>query len=379
MSQKCKVCGKGVYPMDPQINLDGSLFHKPCAKCADCQSQITLQNFTKNESGDTTLLLCKTHYFKRFHEGGAYVGGEKFHNKTASAGEGGGGAAAPAKAAAVASIKNSTKCKICGQSVYPMDPQVNLDGALFHSKCAKCADCKCQINISNFTKNTTGDDTVLLCKTHYNQRFNEAGGSFLGGDKFQVKNARDVNAAAVQAAAREPVKASIGKVEITDADKQSDKGVFDFKAKDHTRRASIKLEQPLSSTNSPVKVDDNSSAAVTPATTDVPVVTVFESVPSTNTADNNSTAAAAANDDSTTTDNNVAAAETEVSASNNNVAAAETEISSSNDNDEAATTTTAALGSNDEVVAVVDSSANDDSNGNNNSNNESDGVVEASI
>ncbi len=69
-----------------------------------------------------------------------YTDGEKFQNKTASSGEGGGGGAdAPAKAAAVASIKNSTKCKICGQSVYPMDPHVNLDGALFHSKCAKSA------------------------------------------------------------------------------------------------------------------------------------------------------------------------------------------------------------------------------------------------
>lgn len=82
MAAKCKVCVKSVYPMDPQINLDGSVFHKPCAKCADCQCQITIANFTKNESGDTTLLLCKTHYFKRFHEEGGYVGGDKFQNRS---------------------------------------------------------------------------------------------------------------------------------------------------------------------------------------------------------------------------------------------------------------------------------------------------------
>lgn len=34
---KCKICTKAVYPMDPQINLDGSVFHKPCAKCEDCK------------------------------------------------------------------------------------------------------------------------------------------------------------------------------------------------------------------------------------------------------------------------------------------------------------------------------------------------------
>ena len=64
--------------MDPQLNLDGRLFHKPCAKCADCQCQITVSNFAKGETGDQITLLCKTHYFKRFHEGGAYLGGEKY-------------------------------------------------------------------------------------------------------------------------------------------------------------------------------------------------------------------------------------------------------------------------------------------------------------
>ena len=68
--------------MDPQINLDGSIFHKPCAKCGDCNCQITISNFTKNESSDQTVLLCKIHYFKRFHEGGSYLGGDKYQ-KTA--------------------------------------------------------------------------------------------------------------------------------------------------------------------------------------------------------------------------------------------------------------------------------------------------------
>lgn len=27
---------------------------------------------------EKTTLLCKTHYFKRFREGGSYLGGEKF-------------------------------------------------------------------------------------------------------------------------------------------------------------------------------------------------------------------------------------------------------------------------------------------------------------
>jgi hypothetical protein len=82
MSVKCKICTKAVYPMDPQINLDGVKLHKPCAKCQDCGCQITTSNFTKNETQDETVLLCKIHYFKRFHEGGSYLGGEKFRVKS---------------------------------------------------------------------------------------------------------------------------------------------------------------------------------------------------------------------------------------------------------------------------------------------------------
>ena len=66
-----------------------------------------------------------------------------------------------------------TAYQICMKTVYVMDPQINLDGSLFHKHCAKCADCNCQINLSNFNKSETPDQTLLLCKTHYFQRFNE--------------------------------------------------------------------------------------------------------------------------------------------------------------------------------------------------------------
>lgn len=68
--------------MDPQINLDGSIFHKSCAKCQDCNCQITLSNFSlgKMVTGGV-VMLCKTHYFKRFHEGGSYLGEDKYQHK----------------------------------------------------------------------------------------------------------------------------------------------------------------------------------------------------------------------------------------------------------------------------------------------------------
>jgi len=79
-SNRCAPCGKPVYFNDAQITLDGSKYHKECAKCQDCRCQITLRNFTKCDD----VLLCKTHYFKRFHEENSYMGGDKF-TKSASA------------------------------------------------------------------------------------------------------------------------------------------------------------------------------------------------------------------------------------------------------------------------------------------------------
>lgn len=32
---KCVACGKGVYINDPQLSLDGSVYHKSCAKCTE--------------------------------------------------------------------------------------------------------------------------------------------------------------------------------------------------------------------------------------------------------------------------------------------------------------------------------------------------------
>ncbi len=77
---KCHACNKTVYRMDPQINLDGVVFHKPCAKCEECQCQITLANFTKDYAKEKKItLLCKTHYAsKRNREGGStYMGVER--------------------------------------------------------------------------------------------------------------------------------------------------------------------------------------------------------------------------------------------------------------------------------------------------------------
>jgi len=202
--------------MDQQINLDGSTFHKTCAKCVDCQCQITLSNFTKNENGDHTVLLCKTHYFARFNKGEGYSGGEKYQGKTKETN-------GKLSGSPLTTNKSSTLCKICTKSVYPVDPQINLDGTLFHKTCAKCGDCSCQIGLDNFAAVNTPDEFVLLCKTHYSKRFSETGGSYPGGEKYTVKNSRDVKASEVSAAAKDPVRNNTGSTEKS----------FDFASKTH--------------------------------------------------------------------------------------------------------------------------------------------------
>jgi hypothetical protein len=100
---KCPVCAKSVYANDPQLVLDGSQYHKACAKCAEprCGVQLGLGNFAV--SG--TELLCKTHLKERFLLKGQYAGGDKFahvsdRDKKEAAGVGGAAAAVAATAPA---------------------------------------------------------------------------------------------------------------------------------------------------------------------------------------------------------------------------------------------------------------------------------------
>lgn len=87
MSNKCKKCGKAVYANDPQINLDGFMFHRVCARCEDCSCVITVQNFCMDKSadGETATLLCKTHYARRFQaSGGTYTSSSDKYSKRTS-------------------------------------------------------------------------------------------------------------------------------------------------------------------------------------------------------------------------------------------------------------------------------------------------------
>jgi hypothetical protein len=87
MSKKCPKCNKNVYPADPQLNLDGLIFHMACARCEEpgCNAQLNLQNYTMDKKADGTVnLMCKTHYKMHFQKsGGVYKhGADRFRKST---------------------------------------------------------------------------------------------------------------------------------------------------------------------------------------------------------------------------------------------------------------------------------------------------------
>ena len=84
----------------------------------------------------------------------------------------------------------ASKCGLCQKAVYPNDSHLNLDSQQYHTGCAKCADCRCQITLSNFCKS----GNLLLCKTHYYERFSVKG-SYAGSEKY--KKASTANSAPV--------------------------------------------------------------------------------------------------------------------------------------------------------------------------------------
>jgi len=92
---------------------------------------------------------------------------------------------------------------------------MNYDGLIFHSPCSKCADCGCNVTVSNFAiADEGGGKKELLCKVHYKARFNAAGGVYAGSGKFTKQSERELLSAdrdrrsSVETAS--PVKAGTG-------------------------------------------------------------------------------------------------------------------------------------------------------------------------
>lgn len=75
-------------------------------------------------------------------------------------------------------------CECCGKSVYKLE-ELQVDKAILHKSCFKCAHCNRQLTLSNFA----AVSNKLYCKTHFVELFHSAGGKYsvFGGDSFKMK------------------------------------------------------------------------------------------------------------------------------------------------------------------------------------------------
>jgi len=93
------------------------------------------------------------------------------------------GAAGGASAATGAA---SDKCVVCGKTAYAME-RIQVEGAIFHPACFKCAFCDNKLSVGSFSKS---DDGKYYCKTHYERLFKirgryelDAPADYQGGQK----------------------------------------------------------------------------------------------------------------------------------------------------------------------------------------------------
>jgi len=94
-NKTCSLCRKEIYSNEPQINLAGMFYHKPCPKNED-------------KSEDKSKIQ----------------------------------------------LENNKKCVLCSKMVYPMDPQINLAGMLYHKTCRQKNEDKIKIQVNNNILNT---------------------------------------------------------------------------------------------------------------------------------------------------------------------------------------------------------------------------------
>ncbi|PWA65110.1 GATA type zinc finger transcription factor family protein [Artemisia annua] len=155
--QKCKACGKTVYPVE-LLSADGIDYHKSCFKCSHCKGTLKLSNYSSMEG----VLYCKPHFEQLFKESGNFnknftslsmsddllfliaakaadspmLHFKSFYLQTKS----------PSKAAGMFS-GTQDKCATCGKTAYPLE------------------------KLSNYSSM----EGVLYCKPHFEQLFKESG------------------------------------------------------------------------------------------------------------------------------------------------------------------------------------------------------------
>jgi hypothetical protein len=146
--ERCAVCSKRVYATE-RMPIDGTngqdILHKSCLKCADCQSVLKMDTFTRIDGA----FYCKRH--AKDHTSVS-------HNNAP-------GAIPDEKAGGDAAASDSERCLVCKKKVFATE-RMPIDGvgdaSVIHRTCLKCADCSTTLKVDTYTR--IGD--AFYCKRH---------------------------------------------------------------------------------------------------------------------------------------------------------------------------------------------------------------------
>lgn len=191
--QKCKACGKTVYPVE-LLSADGVDYHKSCFKCTHCKGTLKLSNYSSMEG----VLYCKPHFEQLFKESGNFnknftspaKDAEKLSPMLTKS---------PSKAAGMFS-GTQEKCATCGKTAYPLE-KVTVENQAYHKSCFKCSHGGCSLSPSNYA----ALEGILYCKHHFSQLFKEKGSYNHLIKSASIKRNAATTAAAAAATAAESI------------------------------------------------------------------------------------------------------------------------------------------------------------------------------
>ncbi|KAL5125427.1 LIM domain-containing protein WLIM2b [Glycine soja] len=159
--QKCKACGKTVYPVD-QL----SAYHKACFKCSHCEGTLKLSNYSSMES----VLYCKPHNEQLFKETGSFK--KNFQSPSKQADKTTPELTrSPSKAASMFSGTKKSVLHVAKLLIRWRSLSHILSGQAYHKSCFKCSHGGCPITPPNYA----ALEGVLYCKHHFSQLFKEKG------------------------------------------------------------------------------------------------------------------------------------------------------------------------------------------------------------
>jgi len=193
-AEKCRKCGKTVYPAE-MAKMEGQIWHVDCLKCVECNKKLAGSNWGGFVPPDNKP-YCNVHHKRLLQAAGSAVefSGSTTDSKWAiktntegasvtptdspSSGTPAAGTASPAKPPRWGGAP-SEKCTKCGKTVYNAE-MVKMEGQIWHQDCLRCIEPGCNKKLSGSNWGAfVPPDNKAYCKIHL-QRLISSTGSAVG-------------------------------------------------------------------------------------------------------------------------------------------------------------------------------------------------------